>query len=79
MKVVFDPVGGPLLTELAAVIAKYGRIVVYGALSSEPTQIPALSLLQNRLTIRGFYMVEVVSDDARLAKAVAFITDGIEH
>ncbi|ALE06198.1 hypothetical protein AL755_13210 [Arthrobacter sp. ERGS1:01] len=77
VNVIFDPVGGALLGALAASTAQYATIVIYGALSGEPTELPVLSLLQKRLTIRGFDMVEVVGDDDRLAKAVAFINDGI--
>jgi NADPH:quinone reductase-like Zn-dependent oxidoreductase len=79
VNVIFDPVAGPLLAELAAATAQYAKLVIYGALSADPTPIPALTLLQKRLTIRGYDMVEVVADDTRLAQAVAFINDGIEQ
>ncbi|SDU99431.1 NADPH:quinone reductase [Microlunatus sagamiharensis] len=75
--VVFDPVGGPLLSEVAEAAAEYATIVIYGALSDSPTTLPVLALLQHRLTLRGYDVVEVVGDDTRLARAVAFINHGI--
>lgn len=69
----------PLLAELASATAQYAKLVIYGALSVDPTPIPALTLLHKRLTIRGFDMIEVVADDTRLAQAVSFINDGIEQ
>ncbi|MFF1255028.1 zinc-dependent alcohol dehydrogenase family protein [Pseudarthrobacter sp. NPDC058329] len=76
--VLFDPVGGPLFGELASAAALYGRVILYGALSSELTPLPALTMLQKRLTIRGYDVVEVIGDDTRLAKAVVFINIGVQ-
>jgi NADPH:quinone reductase-like Zn-dependent oxidoreductase len=78
VNVIFDPVGGPLLEQLAAAAAQYARIIIYGALSDDPTPLPVLTMLQKRFTIRGYDMVEVVGDDTRLAKTIAFIIDGVE-
>ena len=39
-RVVFDPVGGPTLAQLAAT-AEHGIIFEYGALSAEPTPLPS--------------------------------------
>jgi hypothetical protein len=79
VNVVFDPVAGPGLAALLAGTAQYATVIIYGALSAGPTELPLLSLLQKRLTIRGYDMVEVVvADDTRLARAVAFINAGIE-
>ena len=41
-RVVFDPVGGPTITKLAQATAHLGTLFLYGALSTEPTPLPAV-------------------------------------
>jgi NADPH:quinone reductase len=76
--VLFDPVGGPLFGELATAAAPHGRVIIYGTLSGEPTPLPVLTMLQKRLTIRGYDVVEVIGDHTRLAETVAFINRGVQ-
>ena len=78
VNVILDPVAGPALGALMAGAARYATVLVYGALSGRPTELSVLSLLQKRLTVRGYDMVEVVGDDTRLTRAVKFIVDGLE-
>lgn len=74
---IFDPVGGPTLAKLIDAAAEYGTIVLYGALSPEDGPVSALKMLGKHLTIRGYQLFEITTDDARLAKAKAFISEGI--
>ncbi len=76
-RVVFDPVGGPTLTKLAAATAAHGIIFEYGALSTEPTPLPLLDVLGRSLTVRGYILNEITTDPERLAKAKQFIVDGL--
>jgi NADPH:quinone reductase-like Zn-dependent oxidoreductase len=76
-RVVFDPVGGPTFEKLAKATAQLGIIFLYGALSTEPTPLPLFDVLGKWLTVRGYVMMEITSDPARLAKAVAFINEGL--
>ncbi len=76
-RVVFDPVGGPTLQKLAAAAAPGGIIFQYGALSHEPTVLPLLEAIHKSLTVRGYVLMEITNDDALLAEARRFVTDGL--
>ncbi len=72
-ELIFDPIGGPLLSQLAEVSSKGGRIIEYGALDSEPTPYPLFSALAKALTIRGYTLFEMTHDKDRLENAKAFL------
>jgi NADPH:quinone reductase-like Zn-dependent oxidoreductase len=75
-RVVFDPVGGPGIVNLAAAMSERGTLFLYGALSTEPTPFPP-ALLRRSLTIRGFMLFEVTADPTRLAAGKEFIVGGL--
>jgi NADPH:quinone reductase-like Zn-dependent oxidoreductase len=77
-RVVFDPVGGPSFEPLTASMASGGILLEYGALSPEPTPFPLFTVLGKCLTLKGYLYSEVVSDDAILGRAKAFIVEGLE-
>src|SRR5690554_12085 len=76
-RVVFDPVGGPAFEPLTASMARGGILFQYGALSTEPTPFPLFTVLGKSLTLKGYLYNEVVSDDATLDRAKAFISAGL--
>jgi NADPH2:quinone reductase len=76
-RVVFDPVGGPDFAKLARAAETNGIIFLYGLLSSTPAPFPAFEVLGRHLTIRGYELFEVTTDDQRLANAKRFIVDGL--
>lgn len=78
VQAIFDPVTGPLLTHLIEAAATHATAIIYGALSTQPTQLPVLTLLEKRIGIRSYDMNEVAADDIRLRKAVEFIRAGVE-
>ena len=65
-RIVFDPVGGPTVTQLTEAMSKMGSLFQYGALSSEPTPLPLMNVLGKGLTIRGYMLFEITSDPERL-------------
>lgn len=69
VRVVFDPVAGPMLETLAAVAAQQGIIFQYGALSSEPTPFPLFTVLAKGITLRGYTLFEFTSNPQALASA----------
>lgn len=69
VRIVFDPVAGPMLETLAEVTATHGIIFQYGALSPEPTPFPLFSVLGKGLTIRGYTLFEFTSDPDHLERA----------
>jgi NADPH:quinone reductase-like Zn-dependent oxidoreductase len=76
-RVVFDPVGGPAFAQLVQATARLGSVFLYGALSTEPTPLPLFDVLGKWITIRGYVMLEITSDPARLQRAKQFINDGL--
>jgi NADPH:quinone reductase-like Zn-dependent oxidoreductase len=76
--IVFDPVVGPMLSDLAEAAAKGATIYVYGALSSEPAEYPLLAALGKGLSIRGYVLFEITGDPAGLERAKRFVYDGLE-
>ena len=76
-RIVFDPVGGPTFAKLAQATARLGILFLYGALSPEPTPLPLFDVLGKWATIRGYVMMEITSDPARLERAKKFVNDGL--
>ena len=76
--IVFDPVVGPMLSDLAEAAAKGATIYVYGALSPEPAEFPLLAALGKGLSIRGYVLFEITGDPASLEQAKRFVYDGLE-
>ncbi|MBR0895523.1 zinc-dependent alcohol dehydrogenase family protein [Bradyrhizobium tropiciagri] len=77
VRIVFDPVGGPVFVPLTSAMAHGGILIEYGGLSSEPTPFPLFTVLSKSLILRGYRVHEVVQDPMRLAAAKAFILDGL--
>lgn len=77
VRVVFDPVGGPLFMPLTAAMARGGILIEYGGLSKEPTPFPLFAVLSKSLTLRGYLVHEILADPGRLAAAKRFILDGV--
>ncbi len=78
-RLVFDPVAGPLLGELAEAAAHGATIFEYGALSPEPTTFPLFAALAKGLTIRGYTLFEIVKYSERLTRGKQFIYKGLEN
>lgn len=77
-RVAFDPVGGPMVDKLAAALAPGGLLFQYGALSTEPTPLPLMSLLGKGLTIRGYTLFEFTQNPgARLKSGIDFVLKGL--
>lgn len=76
-RVVFDPVGGPTFARLAEATALGGIMFVYGALSPDPTPLPVLQILGRHITIRGYELFEVSTDDEKIERVKAFTVAGL--
>ncbi|TCP99803.1 zinc-binding dehydrogenase [Rhizobium sp. PP-F2F-G36] len=76
-RVVFDPIGGPAIAQLAGCMAVGGILLEYGALSSDEGPFPQFAVLGKSLTLKGYLYTEIVSDDEILSRAKTFINDGL--
>lgn len=72
--VVFDPVAGPMVVELARATKPGRTVFIYGALATEPTPFPMMEALGRGLSIRGYTLFEVTSKPDMMQKACADIT-----
>ncbi|WP_206957828.1 zinc-dependent alcohol dehydrogenase family protein [Trinickia acidisoli] len=77
-RVVFDPIGGPAVAQLAQCMSFGGILLEYGALSTDEGTFPQFALLGKSLTFKGYLYIEITSNDALLARAKAFISEGLE-
>ena len=77
VRVVLDPIGGPIFGPLTAAMSRGGTLIEFGGLSAEPTPFPLFTVLSKSLTLRGYLVHEILTDPARLAAAKAFILDGL--
>src|SRR5262249_15637346 len=68
-----DPIGGPLLGQLAEAAALGAMIVEYGWLSEAETPFPLIPALRKALTIRGYWLAEnTMNTPGRFAKAQSY-------
>jgi NADPH:quinone reductase-like Zn-dependent oxidoreductase len=77
VRVVFDPVGGPTFAKLAKATARLGILFLYGALSPEPTPLPLFDVLGKWITVRGYVLMEITGDPARLERGKRFVNEGL--
>lgn len=73
----FDAVGGPQVVDLANAMTAGGRIVIHGALSPDSTPFPLKLAIRKSLSVRGYVYTEVTENPDALARAHAFISEGI--
>lgn len=76
-RLVFDPVTGPMVEKLAAATAREGTIFLYGALDTRPTPFPLFTALSKAISIRGYTLMEITTDPARLERSKAFVVRGL--
>ncbi len=77
-RIVFDPVAGPFLEQLATATASGGIIFEYGALAPHPTPFPLFPALAKGLTIRGYTLFEIVKNPDMLKRGKEYIYKGLE-
>jgi NADPH:quinone reductase-like Zn-dependent oxidoreductase len=74
-RIIFDPVAGPFLEQLAVAAAPGGIIFEYGALSLQPTPFPLYHAITKGLTVRGYSLMELRIEPEVLRTAKQYIFD----
>ncbi|HET7314217.1 zinc-binding dehydrogenase, partial [Salinisphaera sp.] len=77
VRVVFDPVGGSTVNDLAEAMCDRGIMFLYGALAAEPTPFPLFTALSKSLTLRGYTVFEIFFDADAFARGKQFVCNGI--
>tara|TARA_R110002020_G_scaffold136610_1_gene304487 strand:+ start:3968 stop:4954 length:987 start_codon:yes stop_codon:yes gene_type:complete len=77
VKLVLDPIGGPIFEPLVEAMGRGGMLIEYGGLSGQPTPFPLPKVLAKSLTLRGYLVHEVIADPEHLAVAKRYILDGM--
>jgi NADPH:quinone reductase-like Zn-dependent oxidoreductase len=72
-RIVFDPIGGPIVKQFADGMARGGLFIAYGVLSPDPTPFPVWESIRNALSLRGYSFRELARDETRRNAAVRFI------
>ena len=78
-RVVFDPVGGPTFAKLLAASSPGATLILYGALSDQPTALPILEMLAKHVTIHANTIWTTTGNPIRLEKAKAFVLRGLHN
>jgi len=76
--IIFDPIAGPFLGQLANAAASGAIIFEYGALSLKPARFPLFEAIGKGLTVRGYTLFEIVKDPRKLESGKRFIFNGLE-
>lgn len=78
-ELIFDPIGGPIVEQLASAAARGATLIEYGALSTEPTPFPLFLALGKGLIIRGYTLLEVTLVPDVLAAGKQFVLEGLAN
>jgi NADPH:quinone reductase-like Zn-dependent oxidoreductase len=76
--IVFEPVGGPNFAKLLDALKPGGTILIFGALSEEPTVLPLLTVIGKTPIIRGYNLFGTTTDAARQKAATDYIFAGLK-
>jgi len=78
-RVIFDPIGGPMLEKLAEASSMFGIIIEYGALSTQPTTYPLFAALNKRLTVRGYTLFEFSTIPEQMAFGIKYVNEKLNE
>jgi NADPH:quinone reductase-like Zn-dependent oxidoreductase len=78
-RIVFDPVGGPMVMTWAQAMAERGILFQYGGLSGQPTPYAHWPAAMKGLSMRGWIATEIWGKPDRYAKYKALILHGLKE
>jgi NADPH:quinone reductase-like Zn-dependent oxidoreductase len=77
-RLIFDPVAGPCVEQLAIAAAPRGIIFEYGGLSMQPTPFPLTAVMSKGVSLRGYSLLEIRRDPQLLKTAKRYVYDRLE-
>jgi NADPH:quinone reductase-like Zn-dependent oxidoreductase len=75
-RLIFDPVAGAQIEQLAGAVSQNGVIFIYGALSGQPTPMPLGPLMMKEASVRGVVVYNVYANPERFARGLRHVYDG---
>jgi len=75
--VLFDPIGGPGITDLIKSLGIGGKVVLYGMLDSRPMELTPMTLMTKQITIYSHMIFFAMEDPALRREGVEYVTRGI--
>src|SRR5262249_8955057 len=69
--VVLEMVGGAVLAESLAALARLGRLVVYGSASGQPAEVGTRSFVIGSRSLVGFWLLDFLGDMGAVGDALA--------
>ncbi len=79
VRVVFDPIYGPIVNDHIKVACREAIVFVYGALDPTPLELGLGGMLRKQIRLQGYTLGPLLDDPARRARAVREITSLLEH
>jgi NADPH:quinone reductase-like Zn-dependent oxidoreductase len=76
-RVAFDPVGGRNFGKLIAALSFQGKAYLYGALDSEPTELPVLDMIARMISVQAHNLWLITGDAKRRQEVVAYVLKGL--
>lgn len=79
VRVVFDPIYGPIVNDHIKVTRREGIVFLYGVLDFTPLTLHAGGMLRKQIRLQGYTLGPMLADPARRARAVAAVATHLER
>jgi len=76
---VYDPVGGKIISAYADALARDAKVVIYGGISCEPTILPELQLTKTNATVHLYSGMNYMENSEYRDRGISFIHDHLDR
>jgi len=77
-RVIYDPIGGPLVMEYAGAMGQNCDIYLYGGMDPRPTVIPEMEMIRKAAVARPYSVYNHIYDKEQRERGVKYIYDALE-
>lgn len=78
VRIVYDPVGGPLTAQYADAFGQDGIVFLYGDMSGQPTPVPIAEAIRKNVVIRPHSVYNFVNKKESRERGIEFINAALE-